>query len=173
MEQHESKSGGSQLLKQYLESHQVAAELVAPGVSMPTVPLAAAALGVEPARVVKSILFQGKKDATVVALAVAPGDARVVAAKVAAALGISQLKLASPQTVLSSTGYEVGGVPPVGHTTRVPTVVDKRVLGSEFVFGGGGDEEHMLRIAPDDIVRLTGAVTADITTELETGPTSP
>lgn len=134
---------------------------------MPTVPLAAQALGVEPARIVKSILFQGKKDPNQVALAIAPGDVRVTAAKVAAALGMTQLKLATPETVLRRSGYEVGGVPPIGHIESLPTVVDARIPSFESVFGGGGDEDHMLRITPAEIVRLTGARIADIAAPAE------
>jgi prolyl-tRNA editing enzyme YbaK/EbsC (Cys-tRNA(Pro) deacylase) len=88
---------------------------------------------------------------------------------VAAALGFSSLKLAQPDTVLRTAGYAVGGVPPVGHTSGLRVVIDKRVLDYPIVYGGGGDEQHMLRISPADIVRLTGAVVADITST----PTAP
>ncbi|MDC0708191.1 YbaK/EbsC family protein [Stigmatella sp. ncwal1] len=163
---------GSDRLKQYLTTQTVDASLVRPGQEMPTVPLAAAALGVSPGQIVKSILFEGKKDRGVIVLAIAPGDVRVSAGKVGAAAGVSQLKLASPDTVLRATGYAVGGVPPVGHATQVSVVVDSRVLTHPFVFGGGGDEHHMLRIVPQDIVRLTAARVADVVAEPEPRPAS-
>jgi Cys-tRNA(Pro) deacylase len=153
---------GSKRLAQYLQAQQLQAELINPGREMPTVPLAAEALGVQSGQIVKSIVFEGKKDRSRVALAVAPGDVRVSTAKVATALGLTQLKLASPDTVLRVIGYAVGGVPPVGHITPVPVVVDQRIMEHGFVFGGGGDEHHMLRISPSDIVRLTGATVADV-----------
>lgn len=160
-----SEISGSARLSQYLAAHPGVAELIRPGVAMPTVPLAAAALGVPPAQVVKSILLQGKKDATVLALAVVPGDLRIAPGKVSQALGLSGLRLATPEAVLAATGYSVGGVPPVGHATLLLAVVDSRVLAMASVYGGGGDEEHMLRISPADIVRLTGARVADITSD--------
>jgi Cys-tRNA(Pro) deacylase len=153
----------SDKLREYLRERQVDATLIQPGADMPTVPLAAAALGVEPGQIVKSIVFEGKKKREQVGLAIAPGDLRVDVAKVAEALGYSPLKLANPDTVLRMAGYSVGGVPPVGHGTALPVVIDKRVLDYPLVYGGGGDEQHMLRITPADIVRLTGAVVADIT----------
>ncbi len=158
---------GSERLAHYLSTQQVDASLVRPGQEMPTVPLAAVALGVGPEQIVKSILFEGKKDRERVVLAIAPGDVRVSAAKVGAAAGVSQLKLASPDTVLRTLGYAVGGVPPVGHATPVAVVVDARVLNHAFVFGGGGDEHHMLRITPQDIVRLTEARVADVVADPE------
>jgi len=149
----------------FLREQSVDAMLVEPGGQMPTVPLAAAALGVEPAQIVKSIVFQHKKDPTRVCLAIVPGDARVHPSKVAKAVGLTQLKLASPGTTLTATGYPVGGVPPVGHRNPLPVVIDSGVLRYETVFGGGGDERHMLRISPGEICRLTQAVVAGITTE--------
>jgi prolyl-tRNA editing enzyme YbaK/EbsC (Cys-tRNA(Pro) deacylase) len=153
----------SDKLREYLREHQVDATLIQPGADMPTVPLAAAALGVLPGQIVKSIVFEGKRQREQVGLAIAPGDLRVDVSKVAAALGYSSLKLAQPDTVLRCAGYAVGGVPPVGHSPGLRVVIDKRVLEYPLVYGGGGDEQHMLRIHPADIVRLTGAVVADIT----------
>jgi prolyl-tRNA editing enzyme YbaK/EbsC (Cys-tRNA(Pro) deacylase) len=145
-------------LEAFLQRHGVAATLVEPGGLMPTVPQAAAALGVEPAQIVKSIVFEHKKDSTRVCLAIVPGDARVHPPKVARAVGLAQLKLASPATTLAATGY------PVGHRNALPVVVDPSVLRFASVFGGGGDERHMLRISPGEICRLTNAVVAGITT---------
>ncbi|ATB34303.1 aminoacyl-tRNA deacylase [Melittangium boletus] len=153
----------SDKLREYLRERAVDATLIQPGSDMPTVPLAAAALGVEPGQIVKSIVFEGKKQRDQVGLAIAPGDLRVDVSKVGAALGYTSLKLAQPDTVLRAAGYAVGGVPPVGHSTPIRVVIDKRVLDYPFVYGGGGDEQHMLRISPADIVRLTEAVVADIT----------
>lgn len=155
-------SEGPNPLFGYLAGGGVAAEMVRPGSEMPTVPLAAAALGVEPGRIVKSIVFCHKKDKSRACLAIAPGDGRVQITKVARALGLSQLKLASPETALQATGYAVGGVPPVGHLRALPVVLDASVVGLDVVYGGGGDEWHMLRITPAEILRLTGAVVADI-----------
>jgi Cys-tRNA(Pro) deacylase len=154
----------------YLARHAVPADLVRPGVPMPTVAHAAQVLAVPPEHVVKSIVFRHKKDASRACLAIAPGQGRVQIQKVARALGLSQLKLASPENALAAMGYAVGGIPPVGHARTLPVVIDARVLLHEWVYGGGGDEWHMLRIAPAEIVRLTGAVAADI---LEDGCDAP
>lgn len=149
-------------LKAFLREEGVEATLVEPGAAMPTVALAAAGLGVAPERIVKSIVFQHKRDPTRVCLAIVPGDARVHPAKVARAVGLMPLKLASPGVTLAATGYAVGGVPPVGHRHALPVAIDASVMRHETVFGGGGDERSMLRIAPAEIRRLTRGVVADI-----------
>jgi prolyl-tRNA editing enzyme YbaK/EbsC (Cys-tRNA(Pro) deacylase) len=152
---------------EYVQTQGLAARLIAPQTPMPTVPLAAVALGVAEGQIVKTIVFEtkgasdGGKGAGV-AVAIVTGDARVDRAKVAAVLSLPTLKLASPETVSTIIGYEVGGVPPVAHVSSVPVVVDPRVLEHEKVYGGGGDDFHMLEIAPHDIVRLTNAVVADV-----------
>jgi argininosuccinate lyase len=151
-------------LQEFLHVRDVAgAALIETGKDMPTVPRAAEALGVAPEQVVKSIVLQHKKDPNRVCLAVLCGEARADLAKVARAAGLTQLKLASPATTLAATGYAVGGVPPVGHHKALPVVLDSRVMDHAVVFGGGGDERHMLRISPGEIRRLTNAVVADIT----------
>lgn len=149
-------------LADFLAQCAVAGELVRPGGEMPTVARAASALGVEAGRIVKSIVFCHKKDASRACLAVAPGDGRVQLTKVARALGLAQLKLASPDAALAATGYPVGGIPPVGHVRALPVVLDASLAGLDEVFGGGGDLWHMLRISPAEIVRATGAIVADI-----------
>jgi Cys-tRNA(Pro) deacylase len=161
---HGSNGGtASERIAAYLQRSESSAELVRCDTSVPTVEQAADALGVPRSAIVKSIVFEHKRDPDRVCLAIVPGDARVSRSKVAAALELQQIRLASASTVERATGYAAGGVPPVGHRTRLPVVVDRRVLDLPVVFGGGGDKEHMLRITPADILRLTSAVVADVT----------
>jgi prolyl-tRNA editing enzyme YbaK/EbsC (Cys-tRNA(Pro) deacylase) len=161
---------------EYVQTQGLAARLIAPQTPMPTVPLAAVALGVAEGQIVKTIVFEvkkgfeGKNGHGSVAVAIVTGDARVDRAKVAAVLSLPTLKLASPETVAAVIGYEVGGVPPVAHVSSVPVVVDPRVLEHEKVYGGGGDDFHMLEIAPHDIVRLTNAVVADVILTADVAP---
>jgi prolyl-tRNA editing enzyme YbaK/EbsC (Cys-tRNA(Pro) deacylase) len=92
-----------------------------------------------------------------------PGDARVHHSKGVRALGLAQLSPASPAVTRAATGFPAGGVAPVGHKSPLPVVMDAEVLRHAVVYGGGGDDRHMLRISPDEIQRLTGAVVADVT----------
>jgi Cys-tRNA(Pro)/Cys-tRNA(Cys) deacylase len=138
----------------------VAAEIVAPGVPMPTVEAAAAAMAVAPERIFKSVLFATNDGRCV--MAIACGRWRVDAKKLAALAGLPRVRLASPDVVLAVTGYPAGGTPPVGHRGRFPVFVDTRVAAQEWGWAGGGREELLVRIAPAEIVRLTGAEVADV-----------
>jgi Cys-tRNA(Pro) deacylase len=144
----------------YLRELGVDAELLAPGVPTPTVPLAAAAIGVKEDQIIKSLLFRDSRGDLV--LAIASGTARIDRGLLAAATGLDRPRLADPATVLAATGYPTGGVAPVGHATPVRVVVDRRAAALEVVYGGGGTEHVLLRISPRDIIRLTNAEIVDI-----------
>ena len=150
-------------LVSYIRDHDVDAELVAPGVPMPTVPLAAAAIGAREEQILKSLLFQGR-DGRVV-LAIAAGTGKVDRQRLTAATGLDRPRLADAATVLAATGCPAGGVAPVGHRIRLEVVIDRRAAALDVAYGGGGAEDVLLRIRPSDIVRLTGATIVDIVEE--------
>lgn len=153
--------GTPETLAAYLAAHHVDAQLLYPGRSTATVPEAAAALGVPPGQIIKSLVFTNSNGTLV--LAVVPGDRRVDPAKLAALVGGERLRLASPAIVEQATGYPPGATPPVGHLTPLPVVVDASLLAHAVVYGGGGASDTMLAIAPADIVRLTNARVEEIT----------
>ena len=80
----------------------------------------------------------------------------------ATALAVGRLRLAPAEVVKEATGYRAGGVPPIGHRQPLQVVIDRRVFDHDMVYGGGGDEWHMLRLEPQVIQRLTGARVADV-----------
>ena len=159
----EGAAGATRLdLAEFIRAQGIDAEIVSPGVEMPTVEAAAAALGVPPERVFKSILFQAKDGRC--AMAIASGNARVDARALESLTGLTRLRLASPEVALRVTGYPAGRTPPVGHRERFPVVVDAAVTAQPWGWAGGGRKELMVSIASADIVRLTGAQVAAIVT---------
>lgn len=145
----------------YLRQHGVDAEFVAPGVPMPSVPAAAAAIGAPEEQIIKTLLFQARDGH--LAIAIAAGTAKIDRERLAQVSGLVRPRLADADTVKRVTGYPAGGVPPVGHTTTLPVVVDRRAASLATVYGGGGVEDLLLRVRIDDILRLTNATVADIT----------
>ncbi len=149
----------------YLGDAGIEHEFVTPGVPMPTVPLAAAAIGVADAAILKTIVFQSPNGDCVAAIA--SGTGRIDRGKLADVAGFPALKMAAPEVVLRVTGFPAGGVSPVGHTESIPVVIDERVMMLPEAWGGGGDERLLLRLRPADIRRLTGAAVADILRDAE------
>ena len=103
-----------QALARFIAQHGIAAEIVPMTVETPTVPAAAAALGVSPAQIIKSLLFMVRDQPVLV---IASGETMVDRGILAARFGVGkkQIKLADAETVLRLTGYPAGGVPPFGH----------------------------------------------------------
>jgi prolyl-tRNA editing enzyme YbaK/EbsC (Cys-tRNA(Pro) deacylase) len=144
----------------FLRRQEVDAEFLAPGVPMPTVIAAAAAIGVPEEQILKTILFSGDDGDYVVAIA--SGTRRVSRALLAAATGLSRPRASSPDLVLEVTGYPAGGVAPIGLPAGLPVIVDVGVAALPVAFGGGGLENLLLRVSPADVVRLNHAQIARI-----------
>ena len=144
----------------YLEAHLDEYELLAPGVPMPTVPLAAAAIGVPEEQILKTLVFVGEDGRYVVAIA--SGTLRVNRALLAQACGISRPRAAGPDDVERVTGFPAGGVSPLGLPVDLPVVVDTAVAALPYAYGGGGQEHLLLRLRPADIIRLNDATLAAI-----------
>lgn len=148
-------------LMSFLEREGIPPVFVAPGVPMPTVPSAAAAIGVKERQILKTLLFCSRDGDCVVAIACGPK--KVDRQRLADVSGIANLRVASPDQVLAVTGFPAGGVAPVGFATEVPVVVDEAVMELAVAFGGGGCESLLLQIDPVQIVRVNNAQVASIT----------
>ena len=148
--------GSVQALTRFIIDNAIAAEIVPVAVETPTVPAAAAALGVTTGQIIKSLLFMIRDEPVLV---IASGDTLVDRGILAVRFGVGkkQIKLADAETVLRLTGYPAGGVPPFGHPAPLLTLLDRGVLAWDVIYGGGGDDRTLLRIAPEELGRVTGA----------------
>lgn len=141
-------------LARFMAEHGIDAQIVPMTMETPTVPAAAAALGVQAAQIIKTLLFLVKDEPVLV---IASGDTVVDRRPLAGRYGVGkkQVKLADPETVMRVTGYAVGGVPPFGHVTSAPVFLDEQIRIWEVVYGGGGDDHTLLRIPTSELVRIT------------------
>jgi Cys-tRNA(Pro)/Cys-tRNA(Cys) deacylase len=147
-------------LAEYLHRHPIDVKFVAPGVPTPTVSAAANALGVAVTSIVKTIVFTGVGESYVIAIA--NGKKRVSMARLAEVCGLLQLRPATPEAVLSLTGYPAGGVAPLALPNDIPVVVDEAVAALDNAVAGGGRDDLLMCIKPSDIIRLNDAVVAQI-----------
>jgi Cys-tRNA(Pro) deacylase len=147
-------------LLEFLAEHEVDHEFVAPGLPMPTVPAAAAAIGVNVEQILKTLLFHDRNGGFVVAIAC--GTGRVDRARLAAVTGFQKLRVADAPDVLRVTGYPAGGVAPLALPPHLPVIVDSAVMALPVAWGGAGREELLLRVVPADVVRLNNARVAEI-----------
>ena len=119
----------------------------------------AAALGIEPERMFKTLLAD--LDGTLVC-AVVPVAGQLDLKALAAALAGKKAAMADPARAERSSGYVVGGISPLGQKTRLRTVVDESAELFDTVHVSAGRRGLSLELAPADLIRLTGAEVADV-----------
>ncbi|GLK62749.1 YbaK/EbsC family protein [Paracoccus kondratievae] len=122
---------------------------------------AAAAIGCEVDQIAKSIIFRGEDSGHVVLFLTAGGN-RVDPAKATAVAG-QKLGKADAELIRAETGFAIGGVAPVGHLRPLEAWIDPRLLEFSTVWAAAGTPRHVFSITPQDLIRVTGAQTADFT----------
>ena len=120
---------------------------------------AAEALGVDPARVFKTLL--ASLDGSLV-VGIVPVTGQLDLKALARALGGSKAVMADVAAAERATGYVAGGISPVGQKRRHRTVLDASALEHDTILVSGGRRGFDLELAPADLVAITGAVTATI-----------
>ena len=96
------------------------------------------------------------------AVAIVPVPSRLSLKLAAAALGVPKAAMAEPAAAERATGYVVGGISPFGQRKRLRTVLDASALGWQRMLCSAGRRHWDVAVAPQDLIRLTGAITADI-----------
>ena len=120
---------------------------------------AADAIGCQLAQIAKSVIFRGASGKPV--LVIASGTNRVDEKKIRALLG-EKIERASPDFVKEMTGFEVGGVPPLGHASPCVVFIDEDLKAYPSIWAAGGTANAVFEIGFADLVALSGAVVADV-----------
>nr|WP_206205830.1 YbaK/EbsC family protein [Thermococcus sp. Bubb.Bath] len=131
------------------------AEILDIGRPVKTVEQGVQETGASPRQVIKSPVIISEKGPLLV---IVDGESKVSMEKLGKLFG--KCRFAKPKEVKELTGYEAGGVPPVGIPLR--TIVDSKVLENEYVVGGGGAIDRLLKIRPQKIVEYQKAEVLDV-----------
>ncbi len=115
--------------------------------------------GVQPEQIFKTLVIAVPKG---LAVAVLPVGFQLSLKAAAAALGVAKATMAERAAAERSTGYVIGGISPFGQRKRLPTVVDSSALRWDRVLCSAGKRGWDVAVHPQDLIRLTAAVTADI-----------
>jgi prolyl-tRNA editing enzyme YbaK/EbsC (Cys-tRNA(Pro) deacylase) len=152
------RSGGS--------AEKVAAELRRRGFALEVVELpasthtaveAAAAVGCGVEAIAKSLVFRTAGGRPV--LVIASGVNRVDETRVGELVG-EQISRADPDFVRTSTGFAIGGVPPVGHSLEPITFIDEDLLQRETIWAAAGTPRAVFQLTPAQLVELTAGTVA-------------
>jgi Cys-tRNA(Pro)/Cys-tRNA(Cys) deacylase len=120
---------------------------------------AAQKLGLDPARVFKTLLVDADGS---LAVGIVPVAGQLDLKALATAVGAKKAVMADPLLAERKTGYVVGGISPIGQKTRLRTVIDESALVFDTVFVSGGRRGFDIELAPADLGRATAAVFAAI-----------
>lgn len=126
---------------------------------------AAAALGVEPERVFKTLLA----DLTIAdhprpeqVVGIVPVSHQLSLRELAAAMGAKRAEMCAPDHAERITGYVVGGISPFGQKQQLRTAIDETCVLFDTIFVSGGKRGLDIEIAPDDLVCVLDAIVAPI-----------
>jgi prolyl-tRNA editing enzyme YbaK/EbsC (Cys-tRNA(Pro) deacylase) len=120
---------------------------------------AAAALDVEVGQIANSLIFDADGAPLLV---LTSGAHRVDTAKVAALVGVSMLKRATPDFVRTHTGQPIGGVAPVGHPNPLRTLVDTALEQYDEIWAAGGIPHAVFPTTYAELLRITSGTPAEV-----------
>ncbi|WP_336325361.1 YbaK/EbsC family protein [Halovenus sp. HT40] len=120
---------------------------------------AAEAIGCDRAQIASSIALVADE----LVVVVTSGANRVDTRKLATLRGIHTARMADPDEIDETLGYEVGGVPPFCHDTSVPVYLDETLTEFDTVWAAAGSPDAVFPIAPDELLACADATVADIT----------
>lgn len=121
---------------------------------------AAAARGLSPERVIKSLVVRRADDDYLLVLV--PGGRTISWPKLRGLLGVSRLSMPSAEVALEMTGYVRGTITPFGSLRRWPVVADAALPPGDVSIGGGAPGVAFT-VDRDDLVRVLEARVADVT----------
>lgn len=121
---------------------------------------AAAARGVEPADIIKTLVVRRAEDDFLFVLV--PGDRQISWPKLRALLGVNRISLPDKETALAVTGYERGTITPFGSLTALPVIADSSIAGRTISIGAGAHGVAATLAADAALTHLDARV-ADVT----------
>jgi prolyl-tRNA editing enzyme YbaK/EbsC (Cys-tRNA(Pro) deacylase) len=147
-----------QSVRDFLAAHAPDIEILEATTSTATVALAAAAHGVEPASIAKTLSLRLNGEAILIVMG---GMARLDNRKYKDRFG-AKAKMLDADEVLEATSHPVGGVCPFGLPRPLRVYADLSLHAFEVVVPAAGDTHHAMRITPERLVQLAGAEWIDV-----------
>jgi Cys-tRNA(Pro)/Cys-tRNA(Cys) deacylase len=122
---------------------------------------AAAATGVAPEQLLKTLVVRRSEDDHVLVLV--PGPRSLDWPKLRGHLGVSRLSLPDADAAKEATGYERGTITPFGTTSPLPVIVDASVAGTGTVTLGSGRRGTAMLVDADQLIATLEADLVDVT----------
>ena len=121
---------------------------------------AAQAIGCQLGQIVKSLIFR-TRDSHRPILVLVSGQNRVDEARLGQ-LVAEPVERADPDFVSLTTGFSIGGVPPLGHKTQMVTFIDEDLLAWDEIWAAGGSPNAVFKLTPAEMLSMTHGQAAKI-----------
>jgi prolyl-tRNA editing enzyme YbaK/EbsC (Cys-tRNA(Pro) deacylase) len=141
-----------------LEAHGLTSRVIVLEHSARTAAEAAHACGVEVGQIVKSLVFVAGEEPVLV---LTSGANQVDERRLEALTG-GRVARADAARVRAATGFSIGGVPPLAHTTALPVFIDRDLIAFDRLVAAGGTPETVFAITPTELVAVTRGRVVDV-----------
>jgi prolyl-tRNA editing enzyme YbaK/EbsC (Cys-tRNA(Pro) deacylase) len=155
-----SLSGSAQRVQEALAERGVACQVVELPSSSRTAAEAAAAIGCTVGQIAKSLVFRTQNTGRPV-LVITSGSNRVDEAKIGRQMG-EPITKAGAGFVREQTGYAIGGVPPLGHTNPLATLIDADLMQFDEIWAAAGTPFAVFRLTPTQLVQIAPGDVIDV-----------
>jgi prolyl-tRNA editing enzyme YbaK/EbsC (Cys-tRNA(Pro) deacylase) len=115
---------------------------------------AANAIGCKVEQIAKSIIFRTRNTDRPI-LVIASGVNRVNEKSVGELLS-EPIGKADADFVRKTTGFAIGGVPPLGHLQKMEIFIDEDLLSYDEIWAAAGTPNAVFGLLPADLVKMTG-----------------
>ena len=148
----------SQLVQQVLEQNHLSLEVIELAASTRTAQEAADAVGCEIGQICKSLVF---RSADTPLLFLVSGKNQLNVSKVSTTLGFP-LEKADADFTREKTGFAIGGIPPVAHSTPITTYIDRTLLEYTDIWAAAGTPHSVFKLKSSLLLPLTGGTVIDV-----------
>ncbi len=153
-------SSSAKKVQQALQSQGLSLQVVEMPASTRTANDAAAAVGCQVGQIVKSLVF--KKMNSGKALLITASGANRVNEQLIAELIHEPIGKADAEFVRQQTGFVIGGIPPIGHTQPIETLIDQDLFQFSEIWAAAGTPNAVFRLTPTELEHMTGGRVVNI-----------
>lgn len=154
-------SSSAKKVQEALKAFGLSCQMIEMQATTRTAQDAASALGCQVAQIVKSLVFKGKKTQKLF-LVLASGANRVNT-KTLRKIVSEPVQMADADVVQETTGFAIGGVPPLGHTRKLKAFIDEDLLKYKEIWAAAGMPNAMFKLASTDLQKITDGQVISVT----------
>lgn len=155
---------GVELVKRFFEEKRIDKKIVFFDKSTENSLKASETLGVAQGQIAKSILFLVDG---LPLLIVISGDKKVDEKKIKKIKSAKKVRMARPEEVYEITGFEVGGVGPVGHKSKLEVYIDESLKRYDEIYPAAGESNNMFPTNFSELIELTNGIVVNVAKEIE------